>query len=117
MKTFYTVLQRSFVLILPIALALAGLISCARAADAPADKSAGSDQVPLVIKLPSPAFKGTPKDVQLSSYVEPLSDKPRPNMMVPGGLKNIAMNKETKITCSDKNATADNLAKLADGDK
>src|SRR5438477_10162766 len=65
------------------------------------------DKVPLVIKLPSPAFKGTPKDIQLSSYVEPLSDKPRPPMMVPAGLKNVAAG--AKITCSDKNATADTL--------
>ena len=83
------------------------------AADAPA---AGSgDMVPLIIKLPAPAFKGTPKDIQLSSYVEPLSDKPRPPMMVPPGLKNIAPG--AKITCSDKNATSDALAKLTDGDK
>jgi len=71
--------------------------------------------VPLVIHLPAPAFKGTPKDIQLSAYVEPLSDKPRPPMMVPAGLKNIAPG--SKITCSDKNATADALAKLTDGDK
>src|SRR5690349_8818197 len=66
------------------------------------------DMVPLNIKLPAPAFKGTPKDVQLSTFVEPLSDKPRPLMMVPAGLKNIAPG--SKITCSDKNATADSLA-------
>jgi len=73
------------------------------------------DKVPLVIKLPAPAFKGTPKDIQLSTYVEPLSDKPRPPMMVPAGLKNIAPG--SKITCSDKNATAEALAKVTDGDK
>jgi len=71
--------------------------------------------VPLDVKLPAPAFKGTPKDIQLSAFVEPLSDKPRPPMMVPAGLKNIALG--AKITCSDKNATADSLAKLTDGDK
>ena len=77
--------------------------------------AADDAKVPLNIKLPSPAFKGTPKDIQLSSYVEPLSDKPRPPMMVPPGLKNIAVG--AKITCSDKNATSDALAKLTDGDK
>src|SRR5215475_10299016 len=67
-----------------------------------AAKPAGSgDMVPLMLKLPAPAFKGTPKDVQLSSFVEPLSDKPRAPMMVPAGLKNIAPG--SKITCSDKN--------------
>jgi len=68
-----------------------------------------------MIKLPAPAFKGTPKDIQLSSYVEPLSDKPRAPMMVPAGLKNLAPG--AKITCSDKNATAEALAKVTDGDK
>ncbi len=107
---------------LPLCLALAGTVSCSQAADtpkpaeppkAPAVSSAG--MVPLDLKLPAPAFKGTPKDIQLSSYVEPLSDKPRPPMMVPAGLQNVAKN--AKLTCSDKNATADMLAKLIDGDK
>ena len=80
-----------------------------------ADAAAGGDMVPLNLKLPAPAFKGTPKDIQLSAYVEPLSDTPRPPMMVPPGLKNIA--KEAKITASDKNATADALGKIIDGDK
>jgi hypothetical protein len=73
------------------------------------------DMVPLAIKLPAPAFKGTPKDLQLGPNVEPLSDKPRPPMMVPPGLKNIAP--DSKITSSDKNVPADSLAKLTDGDK
>ncbi len=76
---------------------------------------AADQMVPLEIKLPAPAFKGTPKDIQLSSYVEPLSDKPRPIMQVPAGLKNLAVG--AKTTCSDKNATSDVLAKLSDGDK
>jgi hypothetical protein len=76
---------------------------------------ASGDQVPLAIKLPAPAFKGTPKDLQLGPNVEPLSDKPRPPMMVPAGLKNLAPG--SKITCSDKNVPADSLAKITDGDK
>ena len=73
------------------------------------------NQVPLMLKLPAPAFKGTPKDVQVGPNVEPVSDKPRPPMMVPAGLKNIAP--ASKLTCSDKNVPADSLAKLTDGDK
>lgn len=84
-----------------------------RPAAAADDKAAGL--VPLELKLPAPAFKGTPKDIVLSAYVEPLSDKPRPPMMVPAGLKNIAPG--AKVTCSDKNATPEMLAKLTDGDK
>src|SRR5512133_3294512 len=77
--------------------------------------SAADDKVPLKLTLPAPAFKGTPKDIQTNSYTEPLSDKPRPPFMVPSGLKNVAQG--AKITASDKNATAEALAKLNDGDK
>ena len=93
-----------------LALLASASISCARAEDA---KKEG--MVPLDLKLPPPAFKGTPKDIQLSSYVEPLSDKPRPPMMVPAGLKNIAPGK--KLSSSDKNATEAVLQKITDGDK
>ena len=88
-----------------------------RAADEAKDKPAGAagGLVPLILKLPDPAFKGTPKDIPLGPNIEPLSDKPRPPMMVPAGLKNIAPG--AKLTASDKNATADTLAKLTDGDK
>lgn len=92
---------------------LLGLTQALLAADDATAKSGGL--VPLELKLPAPGFKGTPKDIQLSSYVEPLSDKPRPPMLVPAGLKNIAPT--AKLTCSDKNATAENLAKVVDGDK
>src|SRR5579859_245749 len=90
-----------------------GLAASVRAADEP--KAASGDLVPLIIKLPDPAFKGTPKDIPLGPNIEPLSDKPRPPMMVPSGLKNVA--KDAKLTSSDKNATSDTLAKLIDGDK
>lgn len=96
-------------------LLILALAQSAMAGDDSSNKSAGSGLVPLIIKLPAPAFKGTPKDIQLSSYVEPLSDKPRPPLMVPPGLKNIAPT--AKITCSDKNAPSDALAKITDGDK
>jgi len=107
---------------LGLACLLVGL-SCSKplAAEDSKDKPAAPDAkpaaglVPLDIKLPAPAFKGTPKDIQLSSYVEPLSDKPRPPMMVPSGLKNLATG--SKLTCSDKNVSAEDLAKLTDGDK
>jgi hypothetical protein len=110
MKIFRIVLRRfTPVFSLASGLALVSLLL------APSATAADGDKVPLNIKLPSPAFKGTPKDIQLSAYVEPLSDKPRPPMMVPAGLKNIAPG--AKITCSDKNATSENLAKITDGDK
>jgi hypothetical protein len=80
-----------------------------------AEDTAKSGLVPLNLKLPGPAFKGTPKDVPLSSFVEPLSDKPRASMLVPPGLKNLAPS--ATLTSSDKNATSDMLAKVVDGDK
>ena len=76
---------------------------------------ASADQVPLAIKLPPPAFKGTPRDLNVGPNVEPLSDKPRAPMMVPAGLKTSSTG--AKVTCSDKNVPADSLAKLIDGDK
>jgi len=93
------------------------LASTLLAGEGPTDKSgAGAGQlVPLELKLPPPAFKGTPKDMQLSAIVEPLSDKPRPPFMIPPGLKNVAPGK--KLTCSDKNATESVLEKITDGDK
>lgn len=85
-----------------------------QAADAPAG---GGNLVPLELKLPAPAFKGTPKEVQTNSYTEPYpdKDKPRPAMQVPAGVKNLSAGK--KLTCSDKNVTADRLEKIVDGDK
>src|ERR1041385_7758435 len=76
---------------------------------------ASGDLVPLDLKLPQPAIKGTPKDQTFGPIVEPLSDKPRPAMMVPSGVKNVAAGK--KVTSSDKNTPADVLAKITDGDK
>ena len=95
-------------------LLLASTLSAADAA--PGAAAPSGNTVPLVLKLPAPAFKGTPKDIQTNSYTEPYDpSKPRPLMMVPAGLKNLAPG--SKITCSDKNATADTLAKITDGDK
>jgi hypothetical protein len=108
MKTF----QKSG---LRISLCLAAAVNLLLACKPVAGEPPKEGQVPLEIKLPAPAFKGTPKDIQLSSYVEPLSDKPRPPMMVPAGLKNLASG--AKLTASDANATPETLAKIIDGDK
>ena len=71
--------------------------------------------VPLILDLPKPAFKGTPKDLQVGPNVEPLWNRPRPPIMVPAGLQNIAP--DSRIACSDRNVPAETLAKLTDGDK
>jgi hypothetical protein len=113
MKLFQTLFQRGSVCLLAGYLGVACAVSCCNAADA--NEKGADGMVPLTLKLPPPAFKGTPKDLLLSSYVEPLSDKPRPPMMVPPGLKNLA--KGSKLTSSDKNAKTSDLEKLIDGDK
>jgi len=101
-------MKKSPLLLLSFALCLVSLaLSTASAAD--------SDTVPLVLKLPAPALKGTPKDIPITANIEAPSDKPRAPMMVPAGLKNIAPS--AKITSSDKNASPDALAKLVDGEK
>lgn len=78
-------------------------------------ESGAADLVPLDIKLPSPAFRGTPTEIQTNSYTEPYSDKPRPAFMVPPGLKNLAPG--AKLSSSDTNTTPESLAKITDGDK
>src|SRR6185436_14914030 len=116
MKTSENFMQRQFMRAGQISMACAalGLIisNSTFAGDPP---KASGDMVPLDLKLPQPAFKGTPKDQQFGPIVEPLSDKPRPAMMVPGGLKNVAAGQT--VTSSDKNTPADVLAKITDGDK
>jgi hypothetical protein len=65
--------------------------------------------------MPAPAFKDTPKDFKMGPNVEPLMHRPRPPLMVPPSLKNLAP--ASSVTCSDKNVPTDNLFKLTDGDK
>src|SRR5260370_35741144 len=99
-------LRRWLALPLPFCFGLAVLISCSQAADAPKDKQdetkktptapASGDLVPLVVKLPPPAFQGTPQALQLSPFVAPISDRPRPPIMVLPGLTNLAT--EAKLT-------------------
>src|ERR1043166_502824 len=86
------------------------------AADAQKDKAAPGDKlVPLILKLPDAGFPGTPPNVSFPN-VEPYDpDKPRPAMMVPPGLKNIAAG--TKVTSSATNVPSEHLAKITDGDK
>ena len=122
MKKSYETLRRRLARSTASLIAVAAMALCSQAADqdkansdAPKEQASAGGLEPLILKLPPPAFKGTPKDLQLSAYVEPLSDKPRPPMMVPPGLKNIA--KGAKLTSSDKNATSSVLEKINDGDK
>src|ERR1700733_12958163 len=78
-------------------------------------KVKAEDLVPLVLNLPTPKFIGTPPDSPLAPSVEKPSDKPRPPLMVPPGLSNVALHKP--VTTSDTNKPADELVKITDGDK
>ena len=49
------------------------LVQSLVAADAPA-----AGMTPLIIKLPPPAFKGTPVDIPTNSYTEPYPDPDKP---------------------------------------
>jgi len=71
--------------------------------------------VPLELKLPNAAFKGTPPEIKTNAYTDPLPLKQPPVPMVPPGLKNIALG--LKLTCSDQHATSEVLARITDGDK
>ncbi len=123
MKTSEPSLKRKGFLTLALTLGSAALIVGALTLSASAQdskssagaQSSSNGMVPLELKLPAPAFKGTPKEPPKGANIEPMSDKPRPPFMVPAGLKNLAPS--ATLTCSDKNATSSSLQKLVDGDK
>jgi hypothetical protein len=71
--------------------------------------------VPLVIKLPPPSFVGTPSDAPIPPNIEKPTGKPRPPLMVPPGVKNLALGKI--VTTSDTNQTPSSLVKITDGEK
>jgi hypothetical protein len=71
--------------------------------------------VPLIIKLPAAAFVGTPSAAPVDTTVEKPTGKPRPPLMVPPGVTNVALHKP--VISSDTNQLADNLVKITDGDK
>jgi hypothetical protein len=70
---------------------------------------------PLEIKLPIPAFMGTPTDIPMDEHIEKPSDKPRAPFMAPKGCVNVALNK--KVTSSDPNPVSGTLDLVTDGDK
>jgi hypothetical protein len=76
---------------------------------------AAEQLVPLELKLPAPAFKGTPKELPEGMVVEPLSDKPRPALMVPAGCVNLVAGVIPSST--DTNSTPAKLGKITDGNK
>jgi hypothetical protein len=80
------------------------------AADAPK-----GDLEPLPLKLPTPAFKGTPSEVPPDTTAEKPTGKPRPAFLAPKGVKNVALNK--KVIASDKAPMTGAPELVTDGNK
>lgn len=88
--------------------------------DAPAaEKKDGAksdgDLVALDLKLPKPAFKGTPKDAPKGANLEEPRKGPRPALMVPKGVA--LLSKDAPVTSSDNDPIVGKLKLITDGDK
>jgi len=70
---------------------------------------------PLKLKLPKPAFKGTPKHVPPGTNLEKPRKGPRPEFMAPKGCKNVAAGK--KVTSSDTEPIIGEIKFVTDGEK
>jgi hypothetical protein len=81
----------------------------------PDENKTDENLVPLELKLPKPAFRGTPKHVPPGTNLEPPRKGPRPPLMVPKGLRNVALGK--KVTSSDNEPIIGELKFVTDGDK
>jgi hypothetical protein len=111
MKHHLILRQRAGRLACAFALALA---PTTRLAAEEAAKANADDLAPLQLKLPPADPVSTPKNAPAGTTVEPTA-KPQPPLLIPKDAGNVAPGK--KITCSDKNVSASDLAKLTDGDK
>jgi hypothetical protein len=71
--------------------------------------------VPLEIKLPKPAFVGTPKNIPPGTTVEKPTGKPRPPFKAPKGTKLISEGK--KVVTSDNEPIVGEAPYVTDGNK
>lgn len=81
----------------------------------PASGGADAKLVPLELKLPKPAFRGTPTNTPPGTNLEPPRKGPRPPLMVPPGCQNVAAGKP--VRSSDPEPIIGNLKCVTDGDK
>lgn len=85
-----------------------------KADDQKADKPAG-DLAPIDLKLPKPAFKGTPKNVPPGTNLEKPRTGPRPAFDAPKGTKLLSAGKP--VSSSDSDPITGKLSLITDGDK
>jgi len=74
-----------------------------------------ADLVPLELKLPKPAFKGTPQNVPPGTNLEKPRKGPRPPHMAPKSSVNVAAGKP--VTSSDRDPIIGKVDLITDGDK
>jgi len=86
----------------------------AAAAVAPAAPPAG-DLTKVELKLPKPAFIGTPKNPPPGIVIEPARKGPRPPFMAPPGTVNLALKRP--VNASDKEPIIGKLEQVTDEDK
>jgi len=72
------------------------------------------DLIPLKVVLPKPMLAGTPVPLKLPNLEAPHSGR-RPDIMVPQGTVNLALNKP--VTSSDKDPVLGDLTLVTDGEK
>jgi hypothetical protein len=72
------------------------------------------DTEPLPIKLPKPAFAGTPKELPAGTNMEPPAKKARPVPLAPKGCENLALKKKVTSSAPPFSGTLD---QITDGDK
>jgi hypothetical protein len=108
----------------PAALALAALLAAHPAhgqqpgSTPPAGAAARdgrAEQAPIDLKLPRPAFKGTPKNAPAGSNLEAPRKGPRPAFMAPKGVRCVSAGKP--VTSSDREPIVGSLSLVTDGDK
>ena len=80
-----------------------------------AKPKADSKRLPLELKLPKPAFKGTPTHVPPGTNLEKPRKGPRPPLLVPKGTKNISAG--APVTSSDSDPIIGEMKLVTDGDK
>lgn len=79
-------------------------------------RPAGDEKLePIPLKLPKPAFKGTPKNIPPNTNLEKPRTKPREPFMAPPGVKNISAGKP--VTSSDNEPIVGEIKFVTDGDK